>query len=330
MVTIIAEAGVNHNSDMEIAKKLIDEAVLAGADAVKFQTFQGKHLVSKNTEKTPYQKETTEKEESHLEMIQRLELSRADHELLLNYCNEKNIIFLSTPFDQVSVDLLEELGMDTYKIPSGEITNLPYLEKIGALGKKVILSTGMSTLGEVEIALNILRSKGTTDITLLHCTSEYPAPYEDVNLNSMLTLKQAFSLPVGYSDHTKGIEISVAAVAMGATVIEKHFTLDKTMEGPDHRASLDPEELRNLVSSIRHVEKAMGTGVKGISPSEEKNRPIARKSIVAKTAISKGELFTPENITTKRPATGISPLDWYQVLGKVAEKDFSEDDFIRL
>lgn len=328
MVTIIAEAGVNHNGDMSIAKELIEKAAEAQADIVKFQTFQGKHLVSKGAEKAAYQKETTDIQETQLDMIKKLELSLDQHHLLMAHCQKKQIQFLSTPFDLESIALLSQLGLDTFKIPSGEITNLPYLEKIAKLKKKVILSTGMSNLGEVESAVTILNKFGTTDITLLHCTTEYPAPYEDVNLRAMVTLKQAFGLPVGYSDHTKGIEVSVAAVAMGATLIEKHFTLDKNMEGPDHKASLDPEELTQLVRSIRHIEKAMGEGRKKVSTAEEKNMVIARKSIIAKTVIKKGEAFTEENLTTKRPGSGISPMRWYEVLGSVASRDYGEDELI--
>lgn len=328
MVQIIAEAGVNHNGSMEIAQKLIDTAKEAQANIIKFQTFSGKNLVSINAEKASYQKETTDVEESQLEMIKKLELTKEHHILLMEACEKKGIQFLSTPFDLESIDLLHSFFLDTFKIPSGEITNLPYLEKIAKLQKKVILSTGMSNLGEVESALKVLNRFGTTDITLLHCTTEYPAPYEDVNLKAMLTLKQAFGLPVGYSDHTKGIEVSVAAVAMGATIIEKHFTLDKNMEGPDHKASLDPEELKQLVSAVRNVEQAMGDGIKKVSPAEEKNMAIARKSIVAKTTIQKGTIFTEENITTKRPGNGISPMKWHEVLGTVATKDYVEDELI--
>lgn len=328
MKTIIAEAGVNHNGDLELAKKLIEKAKEAGADFVKFQTFRGEDVISKFAVKAEYQKETTGAEESQLDMVKKLELREEDHLVLMKCCKENGISFLSTPFDLESTDLLCKLGMETFKIPSGEITNLPYLEKIAKLQKKVILSTGMSNLGEVEAAISVLNQYGTTDITLLHCTTEYPAPYEDVNLNAMLTLKQAFGLPVGYSDHTEGIEVSLAAAAMGATVIEKHFTLDKNMEGPDHKASLDPDELKALVSGIRNIEKALGTGRKKVSPAEEKNMAIARKSLIAKTNISKGEVFTEENITTKRPGNGISPMKWYEVLGTVATKDYEEDELI--
>lgn len=327
-ILIIAEAGVNHNGDMNIAKKLIDKAVEAKADIVKFQTFKSNCVVSTKAEKAEYQKETTEANENQLDMIKKLELTTENHKILIAYCKEKNIEFVSTPFDLPSIDLLNNLGMTTFKIPSGEITNLPYLEKIGKLGKKVILSTGMSTLGEVELAIKILRDNGTEDITLLHCTTEYPTPMEDVNLNAMKTLEKAFGLPVGYSDHTKGIEVSIAAVVMGAKIIEKHFTLDKNMEGPDHKASLEPDELSALVSSVRNVEKAMGSSIKQPATSEIKNMNIARKSIVANKDIKKGDVFTEDNITSKRPGNGISPMKWYEVLGQVATKDYNEDDLI--
>lgn len=328
MTTIIAEAGVNHNGDITIAKKLIEEASTAKADYVKFQTFRGAAVISKYAQKAAYQKETTDSEESQLDMVRKYELTLEHHKELISHCEAKSIAFLSTPFDLDSIDLLNNLGLDTLKIPSGEITNLPYLEVIAKLKKNIILSTGMSNLGEVESAVNLLQKYGTTNITLLHCTTEYPAPYEDVNLNAMLTLKQAFGLPVGYSDHTKGIEVSLAAVAMGATLIEKHFTLDKNMEGPDHKASLEPHELQQLVSSIRNIEQSMGDGKKCVSTAEEKNKAIARKSIVAKIAIKKGEVFTSENLTTKRPGDGISPMKWHEILGTVATRDYGEDELI--
>lgn len=328
MAIIIAEACVNHNGSVEIAKKMIDIAVEAGVDYFKFQSFTANTLVCKQAEKAEYQKVTTTEDETHYGMIKKLELDMMAQKELVDYCHKKNIKCFSTPFDEDSIDLLYELGMTIYKIPSGEITNLPYLEKIAKLKQSVILSTGMSTLGEVENAISVLGQGGTTDISLLHCTTEYPAPFEDVNLRAMLTLKQAFDLPIGYSDHTKGIEVSIAAVAMGATIIEKHFTLDKNMEGPDHKASLNPEELNNLVSAVRNVELALGNGVKRVSPSEAKNMDIARKSIVAKEKITKGDIFTIHNITTKRPGNGISPMKWYEVLGSTATRDYDEDELI--
>lgn len=325
---IIAEAGVNHNGDFELAKKLLLKAKESGADIVKFQTFKAENLVVKSAKKAEYQIENTKNNDSQLSMLKYLELKKEEYVKLSEYAKELNIHFLSTPFDIESLEFLKTLDMPYYKIPSGEITNLPYLQAIGKLGKKVILSTGMSKLGEVEDAIQVLKKVGTTDIILLHCTTEYPTPFEDVNLNAMKTLGQAFNLPVGYSDHTKGIEVAIAAVAMGATVIEKHFTLDKNMEGPDHKASLEPHELKSLVDSIRNIETALGDGVKRVSKSEEKNVEIVRKSIVAKTDIKKGEVFSEDNITTKRPGSGISPMKWYDVLGAKAEKNYSEDDLI--
>ncbi len=328
---IIAEAGVNHNGSFELARKLIDVAVDAGADAVKFQTFNAEKVVSKYAPKAEYQKKTTTADESQLEMVKKLELDKVAHEELLAYCRTRNIQFLSTPFDLESIDLLNKLGLEIFKIPSGEITNLPYLRKIGALKKEIILSTGMANLGEIEAALDVLTGAGAElkDITVLHCNTEYPTPFEDVNLRAMLTIKAAFpGVQVGYSDHTLGIEIPIAAVAMGATVIEKHFTLDKNMEGPDHRASLEPDELKVMVHAIRNIEKALGNGIKKPSPSELKNKPIARKSIVATRNIRKGEPFTEENLTVKRPGTGISPMRWDEVIGRKAEKDYQEDEEI--
>lgn len=327
-VIIIAEAGVNHNGSVELAKKMIDVAAEAKADMIKFQSFKTECEISKNAPKADYQKAITGEEESQFEMAKKLELTEEEHKELMRYCQEKGVVFFSTPFDFWSIDLLNNLGMDTIKIPSGELTNLPYLEKIAALKKKIILSTGMATLGEVESAIAILNQFGTTDITLLHCTTEYPTPYADVNLNAVRTLKHAFGLPVGYSDHTNGVEVSVAAVAIGATVIEKHFTLDKNMEGPDHQASIEPDELKLLVQSIRHVEAAMGDGVKRPAPSEVKNMDIARKSIVANCDIQKGDIFTVDNLTTKRPGNGISPMKWHEILGQVATKDYKEDELL--
>ncbi len=329
-VFIIAEAGVNHNGSFEIAKQLVDKAVWAGADCIKFQTFNSKYLVSSNAQKAEYQKKTTDSSESQLEMLKKLELSKEEFIELKNYCSKKEILFLSTPFDLESINFLASMGVNAWKIPSGEITNYPFLREIGKRKESVIMSTGMCTLEEVRDAVKVLNDFGTTDITLLHCTTEYPAPYDSVNLNAMLTLKKEFGYQVGYSDHTNGIEIPVAAVAMGACVIEKHFTLDKNMEGPDHKASLEPDELKQMVESIRNVEKSLGNGIKEPLEVELKNIAIARKSIIAKTNIKKGEIFTERNITAKRPGNGISPMKWNEVIGKGACKDFSEDDIIEL
>ena len=329
---IIAEAGVNHNGNIEIAKKMIEVAKECGADAIKFQTFKAEKVISRYAPKAEYQKQTTGETDSQLEMVKKLELSFDDFIVLKEYCDKLNIMFLSTPFDFESIDFLDDLELEIFKIPSGEITNLPYLEKIGKLGKKVILSTGMADLGEIEDALDILISCGTKkeNITVLHCNTEYPTPYEDVNLLAMLTIKEAFKVKVGYSDHTLGIEIPIAAVALGASVIEKHFTLDKNMEGPDHKASLEPHELKAMIDAIVNIEKALGNGMKKPSKSELKNKDIVRKSIVAKREIKKGEIFTEDNITVKRPGTGISPMRWYEVLGKVAPKDYKEDELIKI
>jgi len=331
-VIVIAEAGVNHNGSLEIAKKMVDAAVKAGADIIKFQTFVGEKVISRYAPKAKYQLETTAEGESQLDMVKKLEFSPSEHKELFNYCIQKNIQYLSSPFDLESIELLAEMNVKAIKIPSGEITNLPYLRKIGALQKTIILSTGMSTLGEIETAIDILTRAGTKreNIVLLHCTTEYPAPYEEVNLQAILTLQKAFGLKTGLSDHTEGIEIAIAAAAMGASVIEKHFTLDKNMEGPDHKASLSPEELYQMIRTIRHVEKAMGNGIKKPSPSETANIPIVRKSIVAARPIARGEVFSPENITTKRPGTGISPMHWDYVIGKKAPRDFKEDELIEL
>ena len=329
-VFIIAEAGVNHNGSIELAKRLIDKAAEAGADAVKFQSFKAENLVTKTAKKAEYQETTTGKAENQFQMIKKLELDYEKHGELMNYCQEKGIMFLSSPFDLESIDLLHKLELEIFKIPSGEITNLPYLRKIGKLKKKVILSTGMSTLGDIEQALDILRENGTDDITVLHCNTEYPTPMKDVNLNAMNTIRDAFKVEVGYSDHTLGIEIPIAAVALGATIIEKHFTLDKTMEGPDHRASLEPNELKAMVTAIRNIENAMGDGVKELTESESKNIKIARKSIVASKNIKKGEIFTEENLGIKRPGDGISPMSWDQVIGKIAKQDFKEDEKIEI
>ncbi|AXK49636.1 N-acetylneuraminate synthase [Aliarcobacter trophiarum LMG 25534] len=329
-VFIIAEAGVNHNGSIELAKKLIDVAVEAKVDAVKFQTFKAENLVSKNAQKADYQKETTSKEESQFEMIKKLELDVKTHKELISYCNSKNIMFLSTPFDHDSIELLNDLGLEIFKIPSGEITNLPYLRHIGKLNKKVILSTGMANIGEIEDAIDILINSGTKkeNITVLHANTEYPTPMEDVNLRAMLTIGNTFDIEFGYSDHTLGIEVPTAAVALGASCIEKHFTLDKTMEGPDHKASLEPDELKAMVKAVRNIEKALGNSVKKPSQSESKNKPIARKSIVAKSRIKKGEVLNENNLVIKRPGNGISPMRWDEVIGTIASKDYKEDELI--
>ena len=329
---IIAEAGVNHNGSLEMALKLIDVAVAAGADAVKFQTFKAEKVIAVNAPKADYQKETTGSNESQLEMVKKLELNEGAHKTLLNHCRLKGIQFLSTPFDLESIDLLNRLEVEIFKIPSGEITNLPYLRKLGALKKRLILSTGMADLGEIEDALDVLTEAGTPleNITVLHCNTEYPTPFEDVNLRAMLTIGRAFGVAVGYSDHTPGIEVAIAAAAMGATVIEKHFTLDRNLSGPDHKASLEPNELKSMVQAIRNIEKALGTGIKNPSPSELKNKPIVRKSIVAARSIRKGETFTVENLTIKRPGTGISPMRWDEILKMKASRDFYKDEIICL
>ncbi|MDQ7047924.1 MAG: N-acetylneuraminate synthase [Sulfurovum sp.] len=329
-VFIIAEAGVNHNGSVELAKKLIDVAAKSGVDAVKFQTFKAENLVSKNAQKAAYQKETTDKEESQFTMLKKLELDVNTHKELMAYCQEKGIMFLSTPFDHDSIDMLNELGLEIFKIPSGEITNLPYLRHIGSLDKKVILSTGMADLGEIEDALDVLTTSGTDRdlITVLHANTMYPTPMEDVNLKAMQTIGSAFDIAYGYSDHTLGIEVDVAAVAMGATVIEKHFTLDKTMDGPDHQASLEPDELIAMVNAIRNVELALGSTIKKPSKSETPNMAIARKSIVAKSTIKKGDTLTEDNLAIKRPGDGISPMRWDEVVGTVANKDYQEDELI--
>lgn len=332
-VLIIAEAGVNHNGDINLAKKLIDVAAESGADIVKFQTAKAENVVSRFAKKAEYQIENTgNSAESQLEMIQKLVLDDSAWPILIDYCKQKNIKFLSTPFDVESVDLLHNLGLEIFKIPSGEITNLPYLRKIGKYNKQVILSTGMANLGEIESAIAVLVDSGTKreNITLLQCNTEYPTPFADVNLKAMKSLKKAFRLPVGYSDHTPGIAIPLAAVGMGAKVIEKHFTLDKNMEGPDHKASLEPCELKAMVQGIREIELALGDGVKRTSESEAKNKPIARKSIVANCAIKKGEILSESNLYTKRPAGGISPMEWDKVIGTKAVRDFEPDEMIEL
>jgi len=329
---IIAEAGVNHNGFLAIAKKLVDSASDAGADAIKFQTFNAEKMVSIYAPKAEYQKKTTGTNESQLEMLRKLELDENAHKELFDYCKQKNILFMSTPFDLESISLLNKLGLEIFKIPSGEITNLPYLREIGSLKKRVILSTGMAEMEEIKNAVDIITESGTPkeNITVLHCNTEYPSPYEDVNLLAMLTIKEVFNVHIGYSDHTIGIEIPIAATALGATIIEKHFTLDKNMEGPDHKASLDPDELTVMVRSIRNIEKALGNGIKKPSPSELKNRVIARKSIVAYKDIIQGEVFSCENLTVKRPGTGINPMKWDSILGKTARRDFKKDEVIEI
>lgn len=330
-VFIIAEAGVNHNGSIELAKKLIDVAVEAKVDAVKFQTFKTELCISKDAKKADYQVENTKNAtETQFEMVKKLELSEDMHYELLSYCRSKNIMFLSTPFDHDSIELLDNLGLEIFKIPSGEITNLPYLRHIGKLDKKVILSTGMANIGEIEDALNILINAGTKkeNITVLHANTEYPTPMEDVNLKAMLTIGKTFDVEYGYSDHTLGIEVPTAAVALGASCIEKHFTLNKTMEGPDHKASLEPDELKAMVKAIRNIEKALGNSVKKPSPSESKNKAIARKSIVAKTTIKKGEVLSENNLAVKRPGNGISPMRWDEVIGTIANRDYVEDELI--
>ena len=330
--TIIAEAGINHNGSIDTAKKMIDAAVYAGADLVKFQTFKAETLVTKTAEKADYQKNLTEKSESQYEMIKKLELDRVAHEELIQYCMEKGIIFLSTAFDHDSIDLLNELDIPLYKIPSGEITNLPYLRHIGRMGKPIFMSTGMATLKEVRAALNILLEAGAekNKITILHCNTEYPTPMQDVNLRAMLTIRDELGVKIGYSDHTLGIEVPIAAVAMGATVIEKHFTLDRNMPGPDHAASLEPEELKAMVTAIRNIEKAIGDAVKKPSKSEVKNIEIVRKSIVAKKPIQKGECFSEDNLTVKRPGTGLSPMGWDTILNQKSNFDFNTDELIEI
>lgn len=327
---IIAEAGVNHNGDINVAKKMIDVAANACVDAIKFQTFKTENIISKTAEKANYQKESTNPDETQFDMLKKLELSGNEHVELITYCQKKNITFLSSPFDHDSIDFLNQLGLSIFKIPSGEITNLKYLEHIGSLKKEIILSTGMSHLKEIGDALEVLISSGTkkNNITVLHANTEYPTSFEDVNLNAMHTIAKEFGVKFGYSDHTNGIEIPVAAVALGATVIEKHFTLDRTMDGPDHKASLEPVELKKMVSSIRNIEIALGNGIKQPSKSEEKNIKIARKSIVAKTNITKGDLFTEKNIAARRPGTGISPMKWNEIIGAKATKNYLENDLI--
>lgn len=329
---IIAEAGVNHNGDLELARRLIDAAAEAGADYVKFQTFRADRLVTRAAAKAEYQKQNSGAAGSQYEMLKRLELTPEMHVALIGHCKERAIRFLSTGFDIESLDLLASFGIELLKIPSGEITNLPYLQHIGGMGKPIILSTGMADLAEIDAALAVLEQAGTPrqQITVLHCNTEYPTPTGDVNLRAMHTIQDAFDVQVGYSDHTAGIEIPIAAVALGATVIEKHFTLDRNLPGPDHKASLEPGELKAMVAAIRNIEQAMGDGIKRPSQSEAKNIAIARKSLVAACPIRSGERFTQANLAVKRPGTGLSPMRLNEVLGRAAARDYQPDELIEL
>lgn len=333
-VLIIAEAGVNHNGSLDIAKILVDKAVEAGVDIIKFQTFKAEKLVSKSAKKADYQKKNigSSADDSQYNMLKKLELSEQDHQELMAYCIKKGIRFWSTAFDFDSIDYLHSLNLGLWKIPSGEITNYPYIKKIAQYHEPVILSTGMCELSDIAAAVNVLQKNGVqkNQITILHCNTEYPTPYEDVNLLAMQQIQKEFDVAVGYSDHTKGIEVPIAAVALGASVIEKHFTLDRNMEGPDHKASLEPDELKAMVSAIRNIEKALGTGKKAVSESERKNIAIARKSIVAACPIKNGDLLTEDNLTVKRPGTGISPMQWEKVIGTKAIKDFAEEEMISI
>lgn len=331
---IIAEAGVNHNGSIDIARQLVDKAVEAGVDIIKFQTFKAEKLVSKSAKQAEYQKKNigSTSDDSQYNMLKKLELSEQDHQELMAYCKKRGIQFFSTAFDLESIDYLHSLNLGLWKIPSGEITNYPYIKKIASYHEPVILSTGMCEMEDISAAMNVLCKNGVerSQITILHCNTEYPTPYKDVNLMAMQQIKKEYQVSVGYSDHTKGIEVPIAAVALGATVIEKHFTLDRDMEGPDHKASLEPEELKAMVSAIRHIEQALGDGHKQISESERKNIAIARKSIVAACPIKKGEMLTEQNLTVKRPGTGISPMRWEEVIGTKAIKDFAEEDLIEI
>jgi N,N'-diacetyllegionaminate synthase len=329
---IIAEVGVNHNADLTLAYKLIDIAASAGADAVKFQTAIPELVLTDYAPKAAYQRETSGSEESQLEMIRKIHFPHEAYALIKEFSKKKGIIFFSTAFDLVSLEYLNKLGQPYHKIASGEITNFPYLRQMGSYGKPIMLSTGMATLGEIEAAIDVLEQAGMPrgDITILHCTTEYPAPMADVNLRAMQSIHTAFGVPVGYSDHTPGIEVAIAAVAMGASVIEKHFTLDRNLPGPDHKASLEPEELKAMVAAIRNIEIALGDGIKRLTPSEAKNKLVARKSLVASQAIKAGDVFSTQNITTKRPGTGISPMRWVEVIGRTALRDFSADELIEL
>ena len=327
-VTIIAEAGVNHNGDIELARKMVDAAHTAGADYIKFQTFVPEKLVSRYASKADYQKNNTNSQESQLEMLRALAFTQEDFIQLQRYCGQVGIGFLSTPFDLESIQFLNQLQMDFWKLPSGEITNLPYLEAIAHTHKKVVMSTGMCELGEIRDAIQILESNGAGEITLLHCNTEYPTPFCDVNLRAMKQMEEVFRKPVGYSDHTIGIEVPIAAAALGAEVIEKHFTLDKQMKGPDHKASLEPDELKQMVQAISKIEIRLGDGQKRRTHSEEKNCQAARKSIVAKREIRAGELFSEENLSIKRPGSGISPMHWHEMIGQKAQRDYKEDELI--
>ena len=330
-VFVIAEIGVNHNGDISLAKKLIDVAAKSGADAVKFQTFIAKNLISKSAIKAEYQSLNTGNNESQLDMVKKFELAFEDFITLKNYAFTKNIQFLSTPFDLESVDFLSTLNLESFKIPSGEITNLPYLQKIGRLNKNIFLSTGMCDLGEIEKALDVLIQGGTLKekITVLHCNTEYPTPMVDVNLNAMISIKDAFKIKVGYSDHTLGIEVPIAAVALGAKVIEKHFTLDRNMEGPDHKASLEPNELQDMIKAIRNIELALGDGIKKPSLSELKNKDIARKSIHIANNLPNGHIITLDNLSMKRPGNGISPMLLDSVIGKVLNRNVEDDEILK-
>lgn len=329
-VLIIAEAGVNHNGDINLAKEMAKTAKECGADIVKFQTAKLESLVTDFAPMADYQRENIGRAASQKEMLKKILLSYENFMELSDYCKEIGIQFLSTPFDMESIDFLSDIGCTLWKIPSGEITNYPYLVKIAKFNQPIILSTGMSTLEEVEAAIEVLKENGAGEVTLLHCTTEYPTPYKDVNLKAMNTMQNYFGCPVGYSDHTLGIEVPIAAVCMGATIIEKHFTLNRNMEGPDHKASLEPEELRMMISSIRKIEEAMGDGIKKPSPEEISNIAAARKSIVAKCDIEAGELFTENNLTTKRPGTGINPMRWEEIIGQSAKRNFSADELIEV
>ena len=328
---IIAEAGVNHNGSMDLAKEMIDVAAEAKVDYVKFQSFKTDKIITEQAEKAEYQKSRSENKESQFEMLKSLELDLNQHRDLIDYCNKKEVEFLSTPFDHESIDLLSNLNIPFYKIPSGEINNLPYLRHIGKMKKPVVMSTGMCTLDEVKTAYFVLLENGINkrDLTILHCNTEYPTPMKDVNLNAMLTIRDELDVKVGYSDHTLGIEIPIAAVSIGATIIEKHFTLSRGLKGPDHAASLEPGELKLMVTAIRNIEKAMGNGIKTPSLSELKNISIARKSIVAKKSIKKGQTFSIDNLAVKRPGTGISPMRWDEIIGTISKSDFKVDDLIQ-
>jgi len=329
---IIAEAGVNHNGDSGIARKLIDSAADAGVDYIKFQTFRAAGLVTRSAQKANYQIRTTGGGGSQYEMLRALELSPSVHKDLIDHCRESGIKFLSTAFDQASLELLIALDIDRIKIPSGELTNLPALRRIGKTGRPVLMSTGMANLGDIESAIVALEAAGLSreHITVMHCTTEYPAPMNEVNLKAIRTIRDALRVKTGYSDHTEGIEVAIAAVTLGASVIEKHFTLDRTLPGPDHRASLEPTELKAMVTAIRNIEMALGDGIKQPSPSERRNMVSARKSLVAASHIKSGDKFSPENVTVKRPGNGISPMRWDEVMGRVASRDFQIDDMIEI